>query len=258
MVGWTVATRSKKQRKRVVQIFVKVDGMKTVLRELSPEDKVQKILNTVSGSDQDVYTMCEGMMLRKDDQLKSRGVRDGRKIQIMSRMRSGGRHKDKRSKAKKKRATNPERPEQKSDEGPATMDKDEVLRRPEENEGYQKIIDCMSEGSEGEVEQNAQSYLAKIKLSWMNKEQLEYLEGGVRRAVAARRNGRGEEQEQRRQDAAGRARAERRTGTKRARQESAFRRRRTVRETRAEIPDEPEVTGKSAEVRTGRGSSGLV
>ena len=73
-------------------------------------------------------------MLRKDDELKSCGVTDGCTIQVMSRMRGGGRHKDKRSKAEKKRATNPEIPEQKSDEGPATMDKDEVLRRLEENE----------------------------------------------------------------------------------------------------------------------------
>ena len=60
VMGWTVATKIKKQRKRLVQIFVKVDGVKTVLREVWPEDKVQKILNTVSGSDQDVYAMCEG------------------------------------------------------------------------------------------------------------------------------------------------------------------------------------------------------
>ena len=100
-------------------------------------------------------------MLRKDDQLKSCGVPDGSAIQIMSSMRGRGRHKDKRSNAEKKRATNPERPEQKSDEGPATMDKDEVLKRLEENEEYQKIIDCMSERSEGEVEQNVQSYLGE-------------------------------------------------------------------------------------------------
>ena len=75
------------------------------------------------------------------------------------------------------------------------MDKDEVLWRLEENEGYQQIIECMSEGSEGEVEKNVQRYLAKIQLSWMNKEQLEYPEGGVRRAVEGKRNGRCEGQE---------------------------------------------------------------
>ena len=45
-MGWTVATRNRKQRKRVVQIFVKVDEMKMVAMEVLPEDKVQKILNT--------------------------------------------------------------------------------------------------------------------------------------------------------------------------------------------------------------------
>ena len=59
--------------------------MKTVLREVSPEDKVQNILNPVSGSDQDVYAMCEGKMLGKDDELKSCGVTDGCTIQVMSR-----------------------------------------------------------------------------------------------------------------------------------------------------------------------------
>ena len=49
----------------MVQIFVKVDGMKMVAMEVSPEDTVQKILNTVSGSDWDVHVTCEGRILRK-------------------------------------------------------------------------------------------------------------------------------------------------------------------------------------------------
>ena len=114
VIGWTVVTRCKKQKRKTSQIFVKAVGKKKVLREVSPEDKVQKIPNTVSGSDQDVYATCEGRMLRKDDQLKSCGVRDGSTIQIMSRMRGGGRHKDKRSKAEKKRATDPERPDRRA------------------------------------------------------------------------------------------------------------------------------------------------
>ena len=51
VTGWTVVTKNKRQ-KRTVQIFVKLDEMKTVLREVSPEDKVQEILNTVGGSEQ--------------------------------------------------------------------------------------------------------------------------------------------------------------------------------------------------------------
>ena len=74
-------------------------------------------------------------------------------MKVTSRMRGEGKHKDKRSKAEKKQATNPERPEQKSDEGSVTMDKDEMLRRPDEDEGCRKIIECVSEGSEGEAQQ---------------------------------------------------------------------------------------------------------
>ena len=53
VTGWTLVTRSEKKMRKMVQIFVKVDGMKTVAMEESPEDKVQKILDTVSGSDRD-------------------------------------------------------------------------------------------------------------------------------------------------------------------------------------------------------------
>ena len=49
--GWTVVTRNKRQ-KRTVQLFIKLDEVKTVQREVSPEDKVQEILNTVGGSEQ--------------------------------------------------------------------------------------------------------------------------------------------------------------------------------------------------------------
>ena len=94
VTGWTEVTRNK--RKKMVQIFVKVDGMKTVAMEVSPEDKVQKILNTVSGSDRDVYVTSGGRILRGSDKLKSCGVRDRSTVQVMSRMRGGGEHKDKK------------------------------------------------------------------------------------------------------------------------------------------------------------------
>ena len=124
VTGWVEVRRRTRRREveeghegegeknyRKVQIFVKVDGMKTVLKEVSPEDKVQKILNTVSGSDQDVYATCEGRMLRKDDELRSCGVSDGCTIQVMSKMRGGGTHTVKTSKAEKKRDRTPEKTE---------------------------------------------------------------------------------------------------------------------------------------------------
>ena len=61
--------------------------------------------------------------------------------------------------------------------------------------------------------------------SGLDEGQMKGLEGGIRWAVEARRKGRDEQQEQRRQS---RARAKHRTGAKQAREASAFRRRRTV------------------------------
>ena len=62
VTGWTEVTRNK--RKKMVQIFVKVDGMKTAAMEVSPEDKVKKILNIVSKSDRDVYVTSGGRILK--------------------------------------------------------------------------------------------------------------------------------------------------------------------------------------------------
>ena len=101
VTGWTEVTRNK--RKKMVQIFVKVDGMKMVAMEVSPEDKVQKILKTVSGSDQDVYVTSGGRILRRDEKLKSCEVTDGCTVEVTSRMRGGGKHKDKKGKEDKKK-----------------------------------------------------------------------------------------------------------------------------------------------------------
>ena len=87
----------------MVQMFVKMDGMKTVVMEVSPEDKVQKILNTVSGSDRDVYVTSGGRILRRGDKMKNCEVRDGSTVQVTSRMRGGGKHKDKKGKEEKKK-----------------------------------------------------------------------------------------------------------------------------------------------------------
>ena len=100
VTGWTEVTRNK--RKKMVQIFVKVDGIITVAMEVSPEDKVQKILNTVSGSDRDMYVTSGGRILKGSDKLKSCEVRDGSTVQVMRRMRGGGKHTDKKGKEEKK------------------------------------------------------------------------------------------------------------------------------------------------------------
>ena len=79
-------------------------------------DKVQKILNTVSESEQDVYATCEGRMLRKDVELKSCGVRSGSTVQVTRRTQGRGEHKDKKNKAEKKRSASPVKLEQTREE----------------------------------------------------------------------------------------------------------------------------------------------
>ena len=111
VTGWTEVTRNK--RKKRVQIFVKVDEMKMVAMDVSPEDKVQKILNTVSGSERDVYVTSGGRILRGSDKLKNFGVRDGSTVEVTSRMRGGGgKHREKKSKIEKEWSGSPKKIEQ--------------------------------------------------------------------------------------------------------------------------------------------------
>ena len=129
------------------------------------DGKVEDVMRQIQ-KDEDVYVTMHGKVLRRNERLKSCGVTDGCTIQVMSRMLGGGRHKGKKSKSEKKQTTHPERPEQKrdgesrSDEDPEMIPMDEALRRLEENEEYQKFIEYASEGSEGEVQQKVQNYLA--------------------------------------------------------------------------------------------------
>ena len=78
---------------------------------------------------------------------------------------------------------------------------------------------------------------------------------GMRWAVDARRKERGGEQEQRRH-----GEQEQNTGQEQGKQGKhvRFGQEEQLEETKAESTDEPEVTGRLAEMRTGRGSSGLV
>ena len=248
----------KQEAQKKDQIFVKVDEGKTSAIEMEMSDKVDDIVKKIPIIDQDVYVTSGGRILRRSDKLECCEVRDGSTIQVTSRMRGGGRHQDKKSKSEKKQTMNSQRPEQKregearSGEGPELIPMDEVLRRLEENEEYQKIIECVSEGSEGDVQQKVQNYLAHIqKVSWMNKEQFEHLESGVWQAVEARRKGRDEQQEQRRQ-------VERREEQSKQGKQVCFGQEQQLGKTGAENAGEPEVMGGTTEVRTGRGSAGLV
>ena len=111
----------------------------------------------------------------------------------------------------------------------------------------------MSEGSEGEAQQKVHNYLACIqKVSWMNKDQFEHLESGLWQAVEARRQGRDEQQEQRRQAEQGQN-TEKEQG-----KQVSFGEEQLLGKTGADNAGEPEVTVRTTDVRTGRGSAGLV
>ena len=176
VTGWTEVTRNK--RKKMVQIFVKMDGMKTVVMEVSPEDKVQKILNTVSGSDRDVYVTSGGRILRRSDKLKSCEVRDGSTVEVTSRLRGGGRHKDKKNRVEKKqvailrRSESPQaqleqkdEEESKCDEGQAISEDvvQQVLERGLDVLGGTEALERLSEGSEDEVDKKMELFLVALR-----------------------------------------------------------------------------------------------
>ena len=69
---------------------------------MSPDDKVNDMTKQVQ-NDEDVYVTMYGRVLKRSEKLRSCGVTGGCTIQVTSRMRGGGRHKDKMSKAGKKR-----------------------------------------------------------------------------------------------------------------------------------------------------------
>ena len=86
-----MVTRNRKQKRRMVQIFVKMDGARTVPMEVSLDAKVREIAGRVlrggSEDDQDVYVMSDGRVLQVSDDLRSCGVRDGSAVQVIRRLR---------------------------------------------------------------------------------------------------------------------------------------------------------------------------
>ena len=95
VTGWTVVTRNKRQRK-MAQIFVKVNGSKATPMEVNlTDDKVEDEMRQIK-KDENVYVTMHGKVLRRDEKLKSCEVTDGCTIQVTSKLRSGGKHKDKR------------------------------------------------------------------------------------------------------------------------------------------------------------------
>ena len=97
VTGWTLVTGSRKHRKRTVQIFVKVDGSKVTPMEVGlTDDKVEDVMRQIQ-KDEDVFVTMHGRVLRRSEKLRRCGLTDGCSIQVTSRMRGGGRHKDETS-----------------------------------------------------------------------------------------------------------------------------------------------------------------
>ena len=59
-----------------------------------------------------MYVTCEEKVLRKSDELKSCGLSHVSTVQITSKMRGGGKHRDKQGKVEKERSGSPKKTEQ--------------------------------------------------------------------------------------------------------------------------------------------------
>ena len=124
----------------------------------------------------------------------------------------------------------------------------------EENEDNRKMIESICDGSDVELEQALQNYrtAGREVLGW-DQGQADLMECGLRWAVEARRKGRRQqEEEQRRQGEQGQHPGQ--EDSKQDKQVDLG----DEEQAQAKCTDEPEVMGRLAEVRTGRGSSGLV
>ena len=123
-------------------------------------------------------------------------------------------------------------------------EKEAVIRMLEETEEYRKIVEDVSGGSDVDVERKMRHWASILQ----ERPRGDVLECGLRWAVEARRKRRDKQQEQRRQAKQG---GKDRTGTEQARQASAFRRRQQLGKTGVENASEPEVMGRTTELRTG-------
>ena len=169
------------------------------------DDKVEDVIRRIQ-NDEDVYVTMHGRVLKRGEKLKSYEVTDGCTIQVTSRLRGGGKHKDKKSKADTKR--NVEESGKKDQLVGSMSDKcqemtkdqkDALIQTIERNEGYRKLITTISEAENWEHE--IQCFRKQLQeQSGIEEERAKVMEWGMRWAVEARRRGRGAEQEQRRQE----------------------------------------------------------
>ena len=150
------------------------------------DGKVEDVIRQVQKGE-DVYVTMQGKVLRRNEKLKSCGVTDGCTIQVTSRMRGGGRHKDKRSKTDTKRGM--DESGQKDQQVESLIDKcqevtqaqkDEMIQLFEENDAYRRMITMISE-AEGRGTRD--TTLRKTTSVRVDEERAKLMELGMRWAL---------------------------------------------------------------------------
>ena len=144
-----------------------------------------------------------------------------------------------------------------------TLAKKDVVMQPlEANETYQRMITMIleAEDEEHEIQRFGKQLQEKLGL---DEEGAKTMEWGMKWAIEARKRRRDAEQEQRRQEEQRQRRQEEQgqnTGQEQGKKgkQVRFGEEEETKETRAESTDEQKVMGRTTEVRTGRGSAGLV
>ena len=250
VMDWTMVRRNKRQKMRTVQIFVKVNESKAFPLDVSPDDRVNDVIRQIQ-SDEDAYVTMHGRMLRKSEKLKSCEVTDGCTTQVTSRLRGGGRHKNKRSMTETKRNVDESR---RKDQQVGSMSdkcqemtkdqKDALIQTIERDEGYRRLITTISEAEDWEYKIRCFGKQLQEK-SEIGQERAKVMEWGMRCAVEARKRRRDEEQGQSMGQEQDKKDKQLHFG-----EEEPF--------GGAESTDEPKVMSRLEEVRTGRGSACLI
>ena len=252
VTDWRVVTRNRRQRK-MVQIFVRVNGSKATPMEVNlTDDRVEDVMRRIQ-NDEDAYVTLHGRVLKRGEKLKSCEVTDGCTIQVTRRLRGGARHKNKRSMTETKRN---EDESGKKDQQVGSMSdkcqemtkhqKDALIQTIERNEGYRRLITTISEAEDWEYKIQRFGKQLQEK-SEIGEERAKVMEWGRRWAVEARKRRRDEEQGQS-------------MGQEENKKDKQvhFGEEERLEETQAESTDELKMMSRSEEVRTGRGSACLV
>ena len=78
-----------------------MDGSRTIVMDVPQNDKVSDMMKRIPDGG-DMYVTSGGRFLRRSDEMRSCGVRDGSTVQVLRRLRGGGKHKDKKSQKERK------------------------------------------------------------------------------------------------------------------------------------------------------------